>query len=110
MYPGNYYVIRPATPEDERALRQLAELDSQRPLSGPALIAEIDGAPAAALSLTEGRVLADPFRRTAVLGQLLRMRAGALEAYSRTPSLAERIRAAMAPFRARTARTGQGAA
>ena len=99
MYPGNYYVIRQATAEDQRSLHQLAELDSQRPLSGPALIGEIGGVPAAALSLNEGRVIADPFQHTALLSQLLRMRAGALDAYSRTPSLAERIRAAMAPFR-----------
>jgi hypothetical protein len=100
MYPGNYYVIRQATPEDEPALRRLAELDSQRPLSGPALIAEIDGGAAAALSLNDGRVIADPFERTTVLRQLLRIRAGALDAHARTPSLADRIRAAMAPFRA----------
>ena len=110
MYPANHYVIRPATPEDERALHQLAELARQRPLSGSALIGEIDDTPAAALSLTEGRIIADPFQPTAVLSQLLRMRASALVAYSRTPSLAERIRAAMAPFRARTARAEQGAA
>jgi hypothetical protein len=105
MYPGNYYVIRQATAEDQRSLHQLAQLDSQQPLSGPALIGEIDGIPVAALSLTDRRVIADPFQPTAVLSQLLRMRAGALDAYSRTPSLAERIRAAMAPFR--TAHTSQ---
>jgi hypothetical protein len=48
MYPTNAYVIREATDADERALRWLAELDSQRPLSGPALVGEIDGSPAAA--------------------------------------------------------------
>jgi hypothetical protein len=103
MYPANYYVIRPATAEDESALQQLAQLDSQRPLSGPALIGEIDGIPAAALSLTDGRLVADPLQPTTVLRPVLRMRAGALDAYSRTPSLAERIRAAMAPFRVRHA-------
>jgi hypothetical protein len=36
----------------------------------------------------------------AVLTQVLRMRAAALTAYQRTPSLPERIRAMMAPFRA----------
>jgi len=103
MYPANHYVIRQATPEDERTLHQLAELDSRPPLSGPALIGEMDGAPSAALSLTDGRLIADPFQPTAVLCQILRMRAGALRAYSRTPSLPDRIRAAMAPFRARHA-------
>ncbi|MBD0282222.1 MAG: hypothetical protein ICV69_08525 [Thermoleophilaceae bacterium] len=100
MYPGNYYVIRPATAEDQRSLHRLAELDGRRPLSGPALIGEIGGIPAAALSLSDGRLIADPFQQTAVLSQVLRIRAGALQAYSRTPSLADRVRAAMAPFRA----------
>ena len=35
--------------------------------------------------------------------QMLRMRAGASRAYSRTPSVSERIRAAMAPFQAASA-------
>ena len=86
--------------EDERPLRELAELDSQRPLSAPVLIGEIDGVPAAALSLSEGRVVADPFQPTAVLSQLLRVRATALRTHARTPSLAEGVRAVMAPFRA----------
>jgi hypothetical protein len=105
MYPANYFVIRSATADDKRTLRELAELESQRPLSGPALIGEIGDIPAAALSLTDGRVIADPFQHTVLLSQLLRMRAGAPEAYSHTPSLAERIGAAVAPFRA--AHTGQ---
>jgi hypothetical protein len=100
MLPGNYYVIRRATDEDQRTLHQLAQLDGRRPLSGPSLIGEIDGIPAAALSLTDGRLIADPLQPTAVLRQVLRLRASALKAYSRTPSLAERVRAAMAPFRA----------
>lgn len=100
MYPGNYYVIRQATAEDQRSLQRLAELDGRRPLSGPTLIGEIRGIPAAALSLSDGRTIADPFQPTAVLSQVLRMRASALRAHSRTPSLADRLRAAMAPFRA----------
>lgn len=96
MYPANAYVIRQATEEDEPVLHRLAGLDSQRPISGPALIGEIDGVPAGAVSLTDGRTVADPFQPTAVLRQLLRMRRGALLAYSRTPSLRERLRAAFA--------------
>jgi hypothetical protein len=94
MYPANTYVIRQATAQDERALHRLAELDSQRPISGPALIGEIDGLPAAAVSMTDGRTIADPFQPTAVVRQLLRMRHGALLAYARTPSLRERLREA----------------
>ena len=88
MYP----IIRQATEDDQRVLQQLAELDSQRPLSMPALIAETRGQPAAAISLADGRVIADPFEYTTVLQQLLRYRHGALQAYSRQPSLSKRMR------------------
>jgi hypothetical protein len=40
----------------------------------------------------------DPFERTAVVTQLLRIRQNALRAYSSKPSVTERIRAAMRPF------------
>jgi hypothetical protein len=103
MYPANNYVIRPATRTDERALTELAQLDSQRPLTGSVLIGEIDGAPSAAVALADGRVVADPFQHTASLTQVLRMRAGAKRVHSRMPTVRERIRAAMAPFRARVA-------
>ena len=99
MYPANAYVIRQATEDDERTLQRLAELDSQRPISGPALIGEIDGSPAAAVSMADGRTIADPFQLTPVLRQLLRMRRGALLAYSRTPSVRERLRAAFGVVR-----------
>lgn len=88
MYP----IIRQATEDDRRALQRLAELDSQRPLSMPALIAENRGLPAAAISLADGRIIADPFESTVVLRQLLRYRFGALQAYSRQPSLSQRMR------------------
>jgi hypothetical protein len=101
MYPTNAYNVRRATETDEGALRRLAELDSRTPISGPALIGEIHGAPAAAVSLIDGRVVADPFQQTAVLTQILRMRYSALRTHSRTPALTERLRATFAPFRAR---------
>lgn len=85
-------IIRQATDDDQRALQRLAELDSQRPISMPALIAETRGQPAAAISLADARVIADPFEYTAYLKQLLRYRYGALHAYARQPSLARRMR------------------
>ena len=91
MYPANANVIRLATEEDARALHQLAQLDSQRPLGGNALIGEIDGDAAAAISLNDNRVVADPFKRTAQLTQLLRMRAASLHALANTPSLRDRM-------------------
>ena len=69
-------ILRTARPTDEPALRQLAALDSVRPLRGDALVAEIDGRAVAALDLGDGRVVADPFEHTANVVELLKVRAG----------------------------------
>lgn len=95
MFAGNTYVIRMATDDDARVLRRLGEIDSQAPVARRALIGEIDGTPVAALSLDDGRVTANPFRRTEHLVACLRMRAQALNAYEATPSLRDRILAAL---------------
>jgi len=95
MFGGNTYLIRLATKEDEPALRELAQLDSQKPITGRALIGKIDGRAAAALSLSDGRIVADPFQATSHLAVQLRLRAGAVQAYEHTPSLADRMRAAV---------------
>src|SRR5690349_11127454 len=65
-------VLRAAGPHDARALERLARLDSRRPLGGPVLVAEEDGVLRAALSLTDGTVVADPFAPTDHLVALLR--------------------------------------
>src|SRR4051794_39108901 len=88
MFAANTYVIRHVV-----GAERLAELDSQRPLTGPALVGEIDGRPAAAISLEDGRLVADPFQHTAQLVALLRMRAHAMQAADREPSVRERLRA-----------------
>ena len=108
MYPANTYVIRHATESDALALRLLAELDSQRPFAAPALIAESGGVPVAAISVFDERIVADPFQPTAVVSQLLRMRLGALRAYSASPSVADRVRAALQPFVAGRCRPADG--
>jgi hypothetical protein len=96
MFSAATYTIRLATPDDEPALRWLAEIDSQDPLAaGAVMVGELDGMPQAALSLADGRVIANPFLATAQLLAHIRMRAGALGAYQRTPSLPARIRAAL---------------
>ena len=66
--------IRAARPDDAGALRRLAQLDSARPLSGHALLAELDGVPVAAVSLANGSKVADPFRHTAEAVRMLRLR------------------------------------
>jgi hypothetical protein len=92
MCAANTYNIREATDDDTEALRRLAQLDSQSPLGGRILIGELDGAPAAALSLGSGRAVADPFRPTAHLVATLRTRAAGLIAVERKPSLRDRLR------------------
>jgi hypothetical protein len=95
LAPNPLYRIRLATPDDAGAVRRLAELDSQSPLAGEVLVAEHEGALLAAVSLEQGRAVADPFRPSAHAVTQLRLRAGALVAARRTPSLADRVRAAI---------------
>jgi hypothetical protein len=82
--------IRHATDADICVLADLAILDSRPQLTGPALIAEVDGIARAALNLHEGSVAADPFFPTAELVDLLRVRARRLEDERRAGSLRER--------------------
>jgi hypothetical protein len=65
---------------DRRALVKLAALDSHPPLDGEILGAVVENRLLAAISLTSGDLIADPFARTSELGRLLEMRAGQLRA------------------------------
>ena len=67
--------IRHAGDADARTLADLALLDDRAPLTGPALIDELDGVARAALDLHDGSVAADPFVRTAELVELLQLHA-----------------------------------
>src|SRR3954471_16298971 len=108
MYAANAYTIRLATEDDARALRLLAERDSEpRPLTGRVLVGEGAGAPAAAISIDENRVVADPFRPTGLIVAHLRRRASALRAADAEPSLRKRIRAGIS---ARASEPGAGPA
>jgi hypothetical protein len=60
-------ILRRADPSDQVALERLAQLDSRALPTGPHLVAERDGRIDAALSLSNGELIADPFRRTAEL-------------------------------------------
>jgi hypothetical protein len=70
-------LIRHAGPADRERLELLAELDSAAPLAGDAVLAEVDGVLRAAVSLADGRAIADPFAATAELVELLRSHAAA---------------------------------
>ena len=65
--------IRQATSEDAFALRRLAALDDRPTLHGEVLVAEQAGDIRAALSLEDGRAIANPFAATAELVEMLRM-------------------------------------
>jgi hypothetical protein len=67
------YTVRRATESDRATLAWLGTLAGERPVARPALIADIDGIPAAAISLVDGYVVRDPFRPAPGLGMHLRL-------------------------------------
>jgi hypothetical protein len=95
VFPGNSHLIRPATLHDAQALRGLAAASGARPLAGHVLVAEVRGVVVAAISRHDLRTIADPALAPAYLTTILRLRAGALAAVERQPSLAERMREAV---------------
>jgi hypothetical protein len=68
--------LRLATDSDGGALERLAQRDCRPLPPGPHLVAERDGRIEAAISLASAEVVADPFRRTAEVCELLRCHAG----------------------------------
>jgi hypothetical protein len=75
--------LRFAVFDDAPDLLRLAQLDSAEPLSDPILVAEVSGGLAAALSLADDRVIADPFVLTTSAVELLRARARQLSGTER---------------------------
>jgi hypothetical protein len=73
-------LLRLCTVHDDAALEHLALLEGRSTPQGRFVVAEIDGEVVAALPLRGGAPLADPFRPTAHLLPLLRLRASQLEA------------------------------
>jgi hypothetical protein len=67
--------IRPFADSDAEAVRAVAQRDSSVVPAGALLVAEVDGAVRAALSLDTAEVVADPFAPSAALVDLLRIRA-----------------------------------
>ena len=87
--------IRAATDADMPALVRLARLDSSRPPVGTIIVAEEGGVITAALAAEDGATIADPFRATAPVVAMLRLRADQLKPRSQRrtlPSL-RRVRA-----------------
>jgi hypothetical protein len=73
-------LIRAARGSDGDALGRLAALDSARVPAGELLVAETDGALVAAHAPGSGATIADPFRRTAEVVELLQLRGSLLRA------------------------------
>jgi hypothetical protein len=67
--------IRRATAADAFAVRRLAAIDSAAPPTGDVLLAEMGNELWAAVAVESGAAIADPFRPSADLIELLRFRA-----------------------------------
>jgi hypothetical protein len=94
--------IRPAHADDHEALYRLSVIDSAPGVpAGPLLLAEINGELRAALSLTDGSAIADPFFPTADIVELLRVHATAMQPWGgRRRSRARQPRLRLSPLRA----------
>ena len=75
---GQTLTIRYATPDDAADLELIAALDSRRPPRGVVLLAVVDDALWAAVSLDDDHLVADPFRPSGELAFLLAERARAI--------------------------------
>jgi hypothetical protein len=80
LAPRERLVLRTGTVEDAAALSRLAQLDGASRPAGAMLVAELDGEIVAAVPFDDGRAIADPFRPTAALVELLRARTSLLGA------------------------------
>ena len=82
--------VRDASDADQPALLQLARLDSSRPLAGSVIVAEDNGEIVAAMAVADGTTIANPFRATAAIVAMLRLRAEQLNPPSRRKRISRR--------------------
>jgi hypothetical protein len=80
--------IRYASDGDAAALARLAALDCAKVPDGPLLVAFVDGELWAAVAISRGVAVADPFRPSGAVVELLRARARQLVAEPRRRRLA----------------------
>ena len=95
MFSATAYVIRDARVEDVPELVRLGWATEEDWPSGQILVGEIHGVIAAALAIEEGRTVSASVPRAPYLLAHMRARAAGIQAYKRTPSLADRIRERM---------------
>jgi hypothetical protein len=84
--------VRRSVASDRSELERLAALDSARPPTGSALVAEADSRMLAALPLGSGRPIADPFEPTAAVVALLELRAEQMATAPKRRGWTERLR------------------
>jgi hypothetical protein len=92
------FSIRHAAPADEPTLAWLGMLAGQSPVRRPALIADVDGIPAAAISMVDGRVVLDPFRPVGHLREQLRLHRSGWRLRAPDREAAKRTLRAALPF------------
>ena len=85
--PREDVVLRRSTSHDAAALARLAQLDGAPRPVGAVLVAELDGEIVAAVPVEGGRAIADPFRPTAELVELLNTRTRKPASSRRLPRL-----------------------
>jgi hypothetical protein len=78
LAPDVAIVIRKAREADALPIARLAALDGRKLPAGARVVAEADGRIVAAADVSTGAAIADPFKPTAPLVSLLRMRASQL--------------------------------
>ena len=101
--------IRRSDVADSGALARLAVLDSSSPLSGDALVAEVGDELWAAVEIDTGSAIADPFRPSANLVDLLRLRSEHMRAIEANRASDARPRSARSPLPPAAARAPAGA-
>jgi hypothetical protein len=88
--------LRVARADEGDLIARIAELDEAESLEGTALLAFVDGEAVAALSLRDGRAIANPFVPTAEAVALLRLRAAHLSGARARRRLLPRLRPRLA--------------
>jgi hypothetical protein len=72
--PSNVNIRLTVGDEDAASIQRLARLAYADAPNGPALLAEVDGEPVAAIGFADGRQVGDPERATPALFRFLRIR------------------------------------
>ena len=95
MFSSNAFVIRDARVEDVPELVRLGWASEEDWPTGHILVGEINGVVAAALAIDENRAISATVARAPYLLAHMRARAAGIQAYKRTPSVADRFREQM---------------